>query len=120
MINNTYTTAISSHIRLNMDLAAIIREPALKSNQPQYWVFSSSLPVATFPGKQRLSFARLIYGSISASIKRSRQKAIIFIKVYMINPCKPVTEVYGMIWITGDKKPLFDKEVILPSTIKDL
>jgi hypothetical protein len=89
-----------------MDIAVTNYELAHKSNPPQYWVFIWSLPTAAYSPEKRKDFATCIY----ASIKKSWHDAKAFIKVQVADSSKPVLEVRGMIWTSGDKEPPFDKE----------
>jgi hypothetical protein len=99
-----------------MEITATNYELAQKSNSPQYWVFIWSLPTATYSSKQGKLCATHIY----TSIKKSWHDAKTFIKVQVVNPSKPVLEVRGMIWTSGDKELPFDNAGALPHRTIDL
>lgn len=92
-----------------MNIISVNSEPALKSNPPQYWVFSWSLPAAinSVLRDKRSKFA----------IKRSWPRSKTFIKVQHANLSKPVPEVCGMIWISED---IIVEDMTLPSHLRHL
>lgn len=99
-----------------MDITATKYEPAHKS-KPQYWVFTWSLPTATYSSVQGTLWAR----DIRTSIKKSWQDAKAFIRIDVINSSKPVLEVRGMIWSSRDTEPPSEKAgALLHPTIEDL
>ena len=100
-----------------MDVTATNDDPAHKSNSPQYWVFTWSLPTVTYSSKQGTAFATYIYTSIRKSYNA---KTRTFIKVQVLDSSKPVLEVGGMIWTSVDEELLFDKEALPHPTIEDL
>lgn len=81
-----------------MDVAETNGNPVHSSNPVQYWVFTWSLPTATYPFKQGTAFANHIYTSIKKSHNAQTRT---FIKVDVADFSKPVLEVRGMIWGLG-------------------
>jgi hypothetical protein len=100
-----------------MDVTATNDDHAHELNAPQYWVFTWSLPTATYSSKQGTAFARHIHTSIKKSYDA---KTRIFIKVQVIHSSKPVLELRGMIWTSVDEDLQSDKGELPHPTIEDL
>jgi hypothetical protein len=104
-----------------MEIIATNADLVHKSNSPHYWVFTWSLPTATYSSKQGKAFATYIYKSIRKSYKEKsyNDQTRAFIKV-QFDSRKSVLEVRGMIWTSVDDEWAFDKRVLSHPTIEDL
>jgi hypothetical protein len=85
-----------------MTITSTDSDPALKSNLPQYWVFSCSLPAAVDSDlrDKQSKFADFINISMKKSWPRS--KTLIQVRPATMGKPKPAPEVRGMIWIVED------------------